>query len=346
MKHPIFVIGSGRCGSTLVSHMLRKHPGVLSLSELFISLAPLAFSRDPIDGAGLWHVLSSPRPSQKAILGLMRHGIDVTEILYPRGPSTRFDMETGVPPIMLGCLPHLTDDPEGLHDEVRTFVLSLPMDRLGLQYRRLFDWLRMRFDRKVWVERSGASLGFIGPLSQVFPDAKFIHLTRDGRECAMSMSRFPPFRLDQIMARLETMMGVNPYLTSERPRLQELPPEWRALLPESFDAETFQKLDLPIENFGAMWNGLVMSGLEHLSRLPEAQVLSMRYESLLESPRSELQRLIRFIDPGLEQPEWLDSATALVRNKPLTWVRLPSEQRERLEASCQPALKALGYTLS
>jgi hypothetical protein len=43
-----FIIGTGRCGSTLLSRMLRLHPRVLELSELFVgldwSMTCLAFS--------------------------------------------------------------------------------------------------------------------------------------------------------------------------------------------------------------------------------------------------------------------------------------------------------------
>ena len=33
MSTPTFVVGTGRCGSTMLSNMLREHPKVLSLSE-------------------------------------------------------------------------------------------------------------------------------------------------------------------------------------------------------------------------------------------------------------------------------------------------------------------------
>lgn len=35
---PTFVVGTGRCGSTMLSNMLRQHPRVLSLSEFYASV--------------------------------------------------------------------------------------------------------------------------------------------------------------------------------------------------------------------------------------------------------------------------------------------------------------------
>ena len=39
--HQAFVVGTGRCGSTLVSNMLNLHKEVLSLSEFFAFITDL-----------------------------------------------------------------------------------------------------------------------------------------------------------------------------------------------------------------------------------------------------------------------------------------------------------------
>ena len=36
----VFVVSTGRCGSTMLSNMLRLNPGILSLSEFFSLLMP------------------------------------------------------------------------------------------------------------------------------------------------------------------------------------------------------------------------------------------------------------------------------------------------------------------
>ena len=73
-------------------------------------------------------------------------------------------------------------------------VLSFPPDRLEGHFARLFSWLKHRFGRSACIERSGLSLTIASSLIQMFPRTKFVHLIRDGRDCAWSMSRHFAFR--------------------------------------------------------------------------------------------------------------------------------------------------------
>ena len=40
------------------------------------------------------------------------------------GPGSRFTAATGIPPILVTALPHLSDDPEGLYDEVEAYAAA------------------------------------------------------------------------------------------------------------------------------------------------------------------------------------------------------------------------------
>ncbi len=91
-------------------------------------------------------------------------------------------------------LPHLGDRAEALFDELEPMVLSQPRQPPADHFRRLFEWLRRRLDRSVWVERSGGSLMFGYRLVDEFPDERVIHVYRDGRDTAISMSRHYVFR--------------------------------------------------------------------------------------------------------------------------------------------------------
>ena len=57
---PVFVLSTGRCGSTMVSEMLNKHPDILSVSELFSTLGLTAFPGRKVNGEWMWRLLSKP----------------------------------------------------------------------------------------------------------------------------------------------------------------------------------------------------------------------------------------------------------------------------------------------
>lgn len=339
-RTPVFIVGTGRCGSTLLSNMLRLHPAFLSLSELLTFLRPYTFAYDRLDGEHFWQMLSTPRATHTVLL---RHGLSVEEFLYSRLPAQRHGAADGhgIPPILLTTLPHLSDDPDALYDKVGAYVRTLPVGTLGTQYLRLFEWLCARFDRRLWIERSGVSLDLVPQLIHHFPGAKFIHLHRDGRECATSMSRHHYFRLAVIGRQMARVLGADPYDSATVPAPDTAPPPWRQLLPDSFDVETYQATALPAPLFGAAWSAFIAKGLAALAQLPPRQVLTLRYETFVASPRDELQRMMEFVAPGLADDAWMDRAVALVRARPVTWPALPAPERRLLDRACRPGAHLL-----
>ena len=83
----------------------------------------------------------------------------------------------------------LLNDHDALFAELEPVVRARPKAPLAEHYAFLFGWLRDHMDKDLWIERSGASLTFVLPLREMYPDAKFIHLFRDGRDVAMSNTK-------------------------------------------------------------------------------------------------------------------------------------------------------------
>jgi hypothetical protein len=79
---PVFVVSTGRCGSTMVSNMVRLHPKMLSVSEFLSCLADRALVGRRMDGETLYRRLADLAPVGKA---LVRNGLLVSEYLYPVG---------------------------------------------------------------------------------------------------------------------------------------------------------------------------------------------------------------------------------------------------------------------
>ncbi|QBD80857.1 sulfotransferase [Ktedonosporobacter rubrisoli] len=324
-RHLTFVVGTGRCGSTMISQLLSKHPAVLSLSEFFTMLHGPKFQQGIMDAAQFWALLSAPKPRTTQLL---RHGMTTPEFLYPLSDTSRFNAETGIPAILLVTLPHLTDEHEALYDEIQHVVSKFPAARIEQHYARLFAWLRQRLERRVCVERSGFSLSFISELIRLFPRARFVHIVRDGRECALSMSRHLAFRLAVL---LELASEAQPEGSSSE--VQQLE--------EQIFEQAILKQEIPLEVFGQRWSETIVQGLPHLAALPKERVLTISYERLTAQPQLILRHLLTFIDPGLVDETWIRSTAALVHEKPLAWKDLPAGEREALEVACQPGFSAL-----
>jgi hypothetical protein len=341
---PVFVVGTGRCGSTLLSNILRAHPDVLSLSEFLIAIGDFggriscAFPDVPIEARELWAILGGCHPRQTI---MVRHGCEVEEMIYPLRPGSRFDRTTGVPAVMFAALPHLTENPDALFEELRCFVMQLDPALAATQYQRVFEWLRQRFRKRVWVERSGGSVRGVTRLARAFPTARFIHMIRDGRDCAMSMSRQLAFRLHAVTTIQSAALGCDPFECAGRRGAWKLPRKLRKLLPEHFDAETLRTLRLPPALFGWHWSREIQRGEAALAALSSERVLTVHFEDLLQQPTQWLRRMIEFIDPSLVDEQWVRDAASLVGAPRSSWRSLPTVERTLLEWSIIPGQRAL-----
>ena len=188
-----FVVGSGRCGSTLLSRMLALHRDVVSLFEVFNGLdVARRFDPSPVSGAAIGDLLAAEQPFVTAVL---RRGYPVAEIVYPFGPGARHRPGDPLPWLLVATLPRLSEDPDGLFDALMAFVRARAPAPPAEHYRALFDWLTRACGGTLWIERSGSSLDYVEGLSACFPEARFVHLHRDGREVALSMREHHAYRL-------------------------------------------------------------------------------------------------------------------------------------------------------
>lgn len=344
---PVFVVGTGRCGSTLLSDIFNRHPDILSLSELLVFGADLggrvaqAFPMHDIDGGDLQTILGGAHPRQTLML---RHDVMIDEALYRPGPGRRFTKESGIPALAATALPHLGGDPDVRFAEAMALMDDLPAGPAGQVYSAFFDRMRDRARARVWVERSGGSLRAAGALRYLFPEARFVHIVRDGRDVALSMQKHRSFRLALVAAQLTELLGVDPYESNDRSRAGELPPELACFLPERFDADAFRRFLVPLPLIGSYWSSEIATGLQALAGLCDDRLLTVRYEELLARPREVLERLFRFMlcgDPRLD----LDACAAMVRAPRSAWQQLGAAEAEALSEACRPGFELLASQL-
>ncbi|GLF95133.1 sulfotransferase [Streptomyces yaizuensis] len=342
-RHLTFIVGTGRCGSTALSHVLSLHPDVLSLSELFTSMdgIPELLRHEPQSGQQFWAHLTAPNPHTDR---LIRSGITPPELLYIRTPGRRYAAETtGIPALAQTVLPHLTDDPDTLMDLLEPQVTAWPVRRPRDHWAALFRILgEQHGDPRVVVERSGLSLSRIPALHRLFPRARFIHLHRNGPDCALSMSRHPAFRLNLLLTREARRLGLTSLHELGPEHTARLPPGLAPLLHKRFDPALLMEHPIPLPHFGHLWTYLVLCGLRHLAALSTAPHLSLSYESLILAPRTELTRIAEFA--GFEpSPAWLTTATGHFEGTHrLHPARdLPPDSLAALRDACAPGTRAL-----
>ncbi len=337
-----FVVGTGRCGSTLLSRMLGESPGTVSLFEFFNGLDMAErFDPNPISGAALLDLIAREQPFVTAVV---RRGYSVEEITYPFASGDKESPSGGgrrrdeaLPWILVSMLPRLSDQPDALFEALCRFARSLPAQPPRNHYLALFAWLCETLGRKVWVERSGSSIDYVADLIRLYPEARFVHLHRAGPEVALSMREHHAYRLPiSLLYDAPLNSGL---------RVSELPPMDLSAAPEPGDTIS-QILESrpPPEYFGRYWADQILRGKPALDALDASQVLEVSFERLVSQPAGVLSQIAAFfeIEATAAGPNWIDRAAALVRGiPPLRAGEIEGPSYARLVEACSPATQLM-----
>lgn len=237
-----FVLGTGRCGSTLVHEVLARHPDVGFLTNVEDRLPVPAW-------AGRWN-----------------------NELYRRVPP-RFTHK--------GRLRYAPSEAYRLLDRQVSPILSSPFRDLLAE--DVTPWLEAR-TRRFFVERARIQDRALflhkftgwprsGFLRRILPDARFVHVIRDGRAVASSFLQMPWWQ----GYRGPTEWGWGP-----------LPAEYQELWERS--ARSFAVLA------GLEWRILLEAFETAQAQVPEGRWLDVRYEDFVAEPREWTQRILAFLD--------------------------------------------------
>lgn len=323
-----FVVGTGRCGSTLLSRMLSHDEGVLSLFEFFSGIDQFfRFRTDPVGGPELAERLVEDHPMLTMALS---RGYEVPEVAYPfDAPGVRYGRADPIPWTLAIAVARLCDEPDALFDELLAFARGQPEQLLSAHYRQLLDWLTQRCGKQLWIEKSGNSMGLAPELKSFFPEARFVHLHRNGYETALSMREYAVLRLA-----VPVMYG----------ELGEVEYSHEGLI--AFEQRNRDAIDAilasrpPIELYGRYWSEQVERGLPVLEQLDPDDVLHVRFEDLVTDPRPVMSGIADFFE--IPAGDWLDGACALVKGLPPTrFDRLGADERRKLAEACRPGMERL-----
>lgn len=160
-RNPLFLVGTGRCGSTLVHEVLARHPEVGFVSNVDNRLR---------HGSGRLNGPIYRRvPSAWTVKGRARFA-----------PSEAYELLAAeVSPLLVDPFRDLgaADVTPWLADRLRQFFSDRGMvQRAGTFIHKFTGWPR------------------VGLLASVFPGARFVHVVRDGRAVANSWLQMPWWR--------------------------------------------------------------------------------------------------------------------------------------------------------
>jgi hypothetical protein len=251
-----FVIGTGRCGSTLVQEVLARHPEVGFVSNLEDKLAVL-------DLGGRWNNLllrrAAPRDPRLGPFRDRPHLIERGRLRI--APSEGWQvLERQVSPILTA--PH------------RDLLASDLTPWLAARLRRFFERRMAAQGRRVFLHHvTGWPRARL--LQAAFPEARFIHVVRDGRAVANSWLQTSWWTGYQGPSRWYLGPLPGPYAT-----------EW-----EAADG-SFVLLA------GLGWK-LLMDAFEAARvAIPPSQWLEIRYEDVLADPPGQVSAMLEFLGLG------------------------------------------------
>jgi len=254
----VFVLGTGRCGSTLVHEVMARHRSAGFVSNIDDHLAGR-------DLGGRWNAA-----------------------LYRRTPVAT----TGKGRLVR----YAPSEAYRLLDEQVSPMLSTPFRDLRAD--DVTPWLERRF--REFFERRAASQGsgvFVhkftgwpraGFISRILPEARFVHVIRDGRAVANSWLQ---------MQWWEGHRG---------PALWHWGP-----LPDAYAAEWDESGRSFVLLAGLAWKLLIDAFQAARSEIPEDHWLDVRYEDVVAAPRETMETVLDFA--GMDWNDDFDAALGRYR---------------------------------
>jgi hypothetical protein len=287
VQKPIFIIGAGRSGSTIFQEMLSRHPNVAWLSGL-CNVAPGA----------LW--------LHRYLMYAIDYPVVGRCLTSSLKPSECYDFWD------FYC--------KGFRAPCRDLVARDVSNAMKPRLRRVLSKVLTRKRNRLLVKYTGWSR--MGYLSEIFPDAKFIHILRDGRAVVNSV-------LD-----VDWWLG---WRGPENWRRGELPPGLQ---------EEWEKHDKSFAALAAIEWKMLLDAVESARRLvSESDFLELRYEDLCDDPSGLLREVVRFcgLDWSRKFKRSIDGFA--LRNTNFKWQEELSEtQKDILGQVLLHHLGRFGYT--
>ncbi len=294
--------------------MIHRHPRLLCVSDIFEPVGEIPYfdRQRRVDGKEFFEILSAPSFQQRIDYWRAQ---PTSELLFLPEDDRMVSL------LLSYTLPFLAgSEPMGLYRELESAAQGWGEDSMSGHLIRCFDWLRDRYEKDLWVERTGGSLPHMRQIIDTWQGAKIIHNYRDCREVALSMMTGSFFRL---YLELDKNPDLGDWDWNHMPKIEEM---------------------------GAMLNRWVVAAEAALEAVPAERRLPLAYEDLLDDAAGTLLRLSNFIfdreEPAPEDVAWAEKEVAVIRRPKRKFPLLAGEQQRRLQKSVAEGLAVLGYPLA
>jgi hypothetical protein len=285
----IVIVGTGRCGSTVLHHILSHHPQTAWLSRWCDK-----YPDKPQVNRLAMRALDLPLPSRY-----------IRKVLYPV-EAYRF-WEHHCPGFSEPCRDLNEEDVSPkIKRNVQEVMLEMSTDRRNTLLIKITGWPR------------------IGFLKEIFPDAKFIHIYRDGRAV------------------------VNSWLNVGWWSGWRGPANWRWGELTYEQREKWTKHDRSFVALAAIeWEILMTAQERAKQRIPPSDLLEIRYEDLCQAPVETLREVTEF-----SALKWSPRFEAAVKGFSLEsandkWrTHLSDVQKNAMRECLEDTLKKYGYSWS
>lgn len=276
---PILILGAPGSGTTLLFQSLSSH-------------RDLAYTTHNMIRAGLLRYGRVLHDSRKALF--------ILQNLIHRNSASTLPLGDALWSKYFGDYQYLTED--NYSEEIAAYYR-----KKVLQVQNL--WGRSRFIDKTLMHCFRVRL-----LNLIFPDAKFIHIIRDGRAVAFSI-------LNKIV------------IAGDQNHLFHV--GFKEIL-----ANRYQSQRSELYNYGLAWTEFVRKSME-ASVFARSRYYEIRYENLVKSPYQELKSLLNFCE--LEWYEDFELKIPPIQNMNEKWKKATKEQHSDLEESTFELRMKLGY---
>ncbi len=231
---------------------------------------------------------------------------------------------------------------------------------------------REKSNKAVVLDKTPTHSFNIPLILNVFPDSRWIHILRDGRDVTLSIRREWEKRnrmvreknYGQLLARAYDMLRRQPLWSfrfmalshelrsnfSLSPRKYLNKSRWQGKEgwgPRFEGWRDYLEKHTPLEFNAMQWVASVQAVRKHWEEIPKSNRIEITYEHLLANPRATLRRVLEFLNVDAADSDFYSNMPAIRQNNTNKWREgFSPEEISAIRSILSPLLGELGYEKS